>query len=122
MCCYKLGIFSIGEYRCYDFFVYPRKTKVNQNLLSKFWDLVTFSSKEEFKPLSCADMVKKSIHIFLERHGDILLQDEEDFNQLRVDTFVMNVHHLYLQHCFPGQKCQSSVSLNIGIRTIANVS
>ena len=69
----------------------------------------------------CEEEMKSCLHIYLENHSDILLQEAECFNQLRVDAFVNNVHQLYMQHYSPRQKYQSS-DPSYNATTVANVS
>ena len=107
-------IFFAGtEYHQYDFFVYPKLTKVEKDVWSRAWEgsvgilknvfnvQSETATEDGFTPPSTEKMVKQCLHHYLEPFKRVLLDEDSYPLNFKLDEFVRQVKHIFKQHSKP---------------------
>ena len=96
---------SGNEYLKYDYFVYPKATKVEKGHLSqaatavrRFFTGQDDDRVERFTPLATDEMMKQCLLFYLEPFKDLLLHKVAYPDNFRIDHFVEQVRTIMQQH------------------------
>ena len=102
-----------GEFHQYDFFVYPRETKIPKGILNSVFEggkgLLNYFKKKvtkedstdvELNPVNIDDMTKQCLDFYLNSHW-LKYMDKKHWTGIKLDCFVQHMSIIYFQHHNP---------------------